>query len=115
MLLSFATGIIIRLRPKWVRDDRNNLVEGEMEALQITGCSIQPGASAEDVAMRQTTTIDYTIFAPATTDVCSTDRLEIYGEVYEVVGEPQRWNSPTGTISHVKILARRWSDKRGDA
>jgi hypothetical protein len=48
------------------------------------------------------------LFAPDHIDLLATDRVEWDGGMYEVDGEPQRWDFPPS--SHVTALLR-----RGDA
>ena len=111
MIASFATDSIVRLRAGETSDSHGNSFPdwgGAVEELTITGCSVQPGATVEMLENREGTRIDLTVYAPANADVRSSDRVRYDGEVFEVDGRPQRWKSPTGTLSHTVILLTLW-------
>ncbi|MFF4779413.1 hypothetical protein ACFY05_42020 [Microtetraspora fusca] len=47
---------------------------------------------------------DLIIYMPPGADVAAADRLEVRGEVYELVGEPFGWSNPlTGTVFGVAV------------
>lgn len=73
----------------------------------ITGCSIQPGSSSEDVNGRDQVITDLSAFLPAGTDITSTDRVRWQGVDYAVHGQPQRWADLEGVESHVHVTLRR--------
>lgn len=108
MLPSFANDTIVVLRPALVEDSRHNLISGDVERHTITGCSVQPGATDEDMHMRDTVTTRWTAYLPPNADIQAADRVEWAGRTYLVDGEPERWVSPTGMVSHVKILLVDW-------
>lgn len=68
----------------------------------VDGCLFAPGPSAElhDAANQVST--DGTVYAPAGTDVVATDRMRVRGALYQVVGDPQVWN----TAGVVVVLRR---------
>lgn len=107
-MLSFMCESVTRLRPIMVEDERHNLVEGEPSALVIAGCSLQPGVSEEVTSMRDTASIIWTLYAPYSADIRHTDTVIYEGVKYAVEGEPERWKSPTGAISHTKIHLKAW-------
>lgn len=107
-MITFANDAIIRIRPVLVEDERHNLVEGEASKLTIFGCSVQPGVSLEENSMRDSTKIAWTAYLPEGADILSTDRVCFDGVEYVIDGEPERWKSPTGALSHVRVFLVRW-------
>jgi len=82
----------------------NPLPEEEHE---IPGCAVAPGTT-EDVSGRDPrTTVDYTVLAPAGTDVLGQDRIRLpapWGGTWQVDGEPRHFVSPfTGWHPGVQI------------
>jgi hypothetical protein len=76
------------------------------------GCAVAQGAkggATEDATGdRNVVVSDLVVFMPAGADVLATDRLEIRGRVYEVVGEPFDWRSPfTGTAFGTAVYCNR--------
>jgi hypothetical protein len=51
----------------------------------------------EDTDRRQGTIYGYTLYFPEATDVLSADRVVLWGDEYDVDGEPGRWTSGTGS------------------
>ncbi|QOI67655.1 head-to-tail stopper [Arthrobacter phage Orcanus] len=112
MLPSFATQEITVVRPVWTTDARGVRKPDYGEAAGrsvVRGCSVQPGASPELVAPgRTTTTVRYTVLAPASVVVESADGVEYRGKLYAVDGEPQVWPSATGALDHVALFLIDW-------
>ena len=110
MLPSFATqSITVRRAP--LVDDHGAEVrdwDGDVDDHTVTGCSIQPLTGAEILANRNAVQAQWRVYAPAGADVEATDHVAFGGHDYEVVGEPLRWQSPTGTLDHVELLLNRW-------
>ncbi len=52
------------------------------------------------------------MFMPAGTDVRGTDRIKHLGRLWEIIGEPSEQISPTGELSHVEVLLKRWEGKK---
>lgn len=112
MLVSFATETLVRLRAAQVMDHGSLVSDWEAAAeVAIPGWSLQPGASAEDLQNRQADRVDWTAIGPYDADVTSADKIRLPSGDYSVVGEPERWKSPTGRISSTKLLLRRWADR----
>lgn len=106
MLPSWATQTITVVEPTLV-DDRGTMVadfDNPASETVVTGCSVQPGASAEVLAARQGVSIRWTVYAPAATVVTAHSAVRFGGRLYDVDGEPQRWPSPTGALAHTVIL-----------
>lgn len=108
-MLSFMTETVTRVRPVMAEDSRHNLIPSTKgEELLISGCSVQPGATAEDIAMRDTVTIRLTVYAPFGADVRADDLIIWRGRTYQVNGHPEQWSSPSGAVSHVKFSLVDW-------
>lgn len=106
MLPSFATQSITVVEPTLV-DDRGTMVadyETPLSEVEVTGCSVQPGASAEVLAARQGVSVRWTVYAPAAAVVTAHSAVRYAGRLYDVDGEPQRWPSPTGGLDHTVLL-----------
>lgn len=76
------------------------------------GCAVAQGAkggATEDLTGDRNVVIsDLIVFMPSVADVVATDRLEVRGRVYEVVGEPFDWVNPfTGTAFGVVVYCNR--------
>lgn len=111
MLPSFATQTVTRLRAPLVDDGHNNAVPNWSAATStpITGCSVQPGSTDEVLENRDTTLIQWTVYAPSTADVLSSDRISYLGVEYEIDGQPAAWPSPSGALDHKVLLLKRWN------
>lgn len=73
-------------------------------------CAVEFGVTDEphDDPGRAQIILDARVFGPADMDVDATDRLEVRGEVYEVIGVPQRPRNPwTGWEPGTTVKLRR--------
>jgi len=112
MLVSFATETLTRLRAPLVLDHGSMVPDWEAaEEAELTGWTLQPGAPVEDLQNREAVRVDWTAYGPYSADVTATDRIRLPSGDYSVIGEPERWKSPTGRISSTKLLLQRWSDR----
>lgn len=109
MLPSFATATIVRQRATLADDGHGNQVPDwtSPAELPIAGCSVQPGATVEDRQNRDSVLIAFTVYVPAGSDVLATDRIRIGSAVFEIDGEPERWETGL-SVDHVKLFLRRW-------
>lgn len=73
----------------------------------VTGCSVQPLGSDEQLSDADRVTTRVKLFAPAGTVLTATDAVETGGVVYEVDGDPEFWTDHRGTPHHVECLLRR--------
>ena len=75
----------------------------------ITGCAIAPRMSTEPTERgRQGVIVGLTVYAPAGSDILSTDSLMVRGHSYLVEGEPAEWVSPyTGWTPGLEVAIRR--------
>lgn len=111
-IVSFATESITRLRAPLVKDHGSMVSDWTAPAqVVLTGWSLQPGASAEDLNNREGVRVDWTAYGPYDADVTAADRIRLPSGDYSVIGEPERWKSPTGLVSSTKLLLQRWVDR----
>lgn len=109
MLVSFAKETLVRLRAPMVKDHGSWVPDWESAPeVELPGWSLQPGASTEDLQNREATRVDWTAYGPYDADVAATDRIRLPSGDYGVIGEPERWKSPTGRVSSTKLLLQRW-------
>lgn len=109
MLPGFAAATVTRERATLVDDGHGNLAESwdSPDTVEIVGCSVQPGASTENLQNRDTTLIAYTVYAPADADVVATDRILIGATPFAIDGEPARWSTGL-SLDHMVLLLKRW-------
>ena len=107
---------VVRLRrgPSPGRDVRGQPIPGPLTETPIEGCAVTPRAETPQVGgpeqqFRDTVIVGYTIYAPAGSDLVTTDQVRVRGEVCEITGEPGDWGrSPfTGTAGPVQFAADR--------
>lgn len=107
---------IVRLRrgPSPGRDPRGQPIPGPLTETEMTGVVVTPRAETPDVGGsqqqgRDTVIVGFTVYAPAGSDVLTTDQFRIRGEVCEVTGQPGDWgrNPFTGTHGPVQFAADR--------
>jgi hypothetical protein len=111
MLVSFATETLTRLRAPLVLDHGSMVADWDAATeATLTGWTLQPGAPVEDLQNREAVRVDWTAYGPYAADVIATDRIRLPSGDYSVIGEPERWKSPTGRISSTKLLLQRWTD-----
>lgn len=110
-VVSFANEAITRPRAALVMDHGSMVQDwGHAAPATLTGWSLQPGASTEDLDHREAVRVDWTAYGPYDADVLATDRIRLPSGDYAVIGEPERWRSPTGLVSSTKLLLQRWAD-----
>lgn len=111
-IVSFANETITRLRAVLVLDHGSMVSDWTAPAeVTIPGWSLQPGASAEDLQNRDAVRVDWTAYGPYDADVTAADKIRLPSGDYGVIGEPERWKSPTGRVSSTKLLLQRWVDR----
>lgn len=111
VLPSFANQSWTRERYPTLDDGHGNDVpdlDETPETLTISRCSIQPGPPSNVLGDREAALIAWTIYQSPGEDVQHTDFGRIDGELYRVQGNPQRWTSPSGSVSHDVVLLERW-------
>ena len=109
MLPSWASERIVVTEPVWVDERGSKVATYPGPGAFVEGCDVQPGASANDQALRDNITIRKTVFLPPGTPITRHARVSHGGADYAIEGEPQVWQSPFGTVSHVMLLLIDWS------
>lgn len=111
MLPSWARDTVTRIRPgtKELRGsvvpDWSNPTEAE-----ITGCSIQPGATTLSQDGRVLAISDgFTGYFPPGADIAAGDKIRLKDDEYQIIGKPRPWTSPTGLVSSLQAQLERWS------
>ncbi|MEU1071939.1 MULTISPECIES: hypothetical protein [unclassified Streptomyces] len=96
------------------RDERGHPLPGPDISFDLTGCVVtprqeNPGVGSPEQQGRDTVIKGWTVYAPAGSDVRTTDRVVIRGQACEVTGEPGNWGrSPfSGTRGVVQFAADR--------
>lgn len=76
-------------------------------AVPVTGVAVEPRPSSEPVQdARNAVTSGFTLYFPPGTPVTAADRVQVRGQVYDVLGEPAVWVNPytgwvAGTVAQV--------------
>lgn len=93
----------VTVRRAGTASDHGNTIADWSAATEhtINGCSVQPAGGVEDPINRDSVTTLWHVYAPAGADVQDTDRIVVYGELYEVDGPVRRW--ATGLLDHVEF------------
>jgi hypothetical protein len=93
-------------------DDRGTMVPdwtlNPESCVVVSGCSVQPGDSSEDLAMRQNVSVRWTVWAPPDAPVTATSGVIFRGVLYAVAGEPEVWTDPLGRLSHKVARLEAW-------
>lgn len=111
-VVSFANETITRLRAPQIMDHGSLVSNWDAAvAASLAGWSLQPGASVEDLQNREAVRVDWTAYGPYDADVTGADKIRLPSGDYGVIGEPERWKSPTGRVSSTKLLLQRWADR----
>ena len=102
---------ITRLRPGTTVSRGSAIYDwSKADTLIISGCDLQPGATARDMDGRVLNYSDgYTAYLPAGADVQAGDRIIYNGNTYEINGDIRPWNSPTGAVAHIQLNLTRWT------
>ena len=102
---------ITRLRAPVVMDHGSLVADWDnATGAVLTGWLLHPGASVEDLQNREAVRVEWTAYGPYDADVIASDRIRLPSGDYAVVGEPERWKSPSGRLDGTKILLQRWSE-----
>lgn len=101
-LPSFATDTVTRLRGNATTDEYgNDAIDWSAPAeVDVAPSLVQPAATSELDGDREAITTRWTWRMPAGADVIGTDRARWRGEVYQIDGDVQPWDSPTGALDH---------------
>ncbi|MCW2870890.1 hypothetical protein [Actinacidiphila oryziradicis] len=69
----------------------------------VAGCFVQPRTSSERTDMQDQVITGAVVFMAAGTDVLATDKVRFNGVVYQVDGEPRRWDDKRGNRHHLEV------------
>lgn len=108
---SWATQTIKRIRPG-VKTVRGSDIRDwdNADELLIGNCSMQPAGNTLSQDGRVLGVFDgYTCYAPINADIRAGDRIEFGGQLYEINGEPNLWQSATGNLNNMLLNLVRWS------
>lgn len=109
-IVSFANEALTRLRAPTVIDHGSPVRDWDNAAgAVLEGWTLQPGASDEDTYRGEVVRADWTAHGPYDADVIATDKIRLPSGDYSIIGEPERWKSPTGRISSTKLLLQKWA------
>jgi hypothetical protein len=105
---------ILRTGPSPGRDPRGQPLPGPDESFDVPGCVVTPREQTPTVGGseqqgRDTVIVGWTVYAPAGTDIRTTDRARIRGVDCDITGEPGDWgrNPFTGLRGVVQFAADR--------
>lgn len=73
----------------------------------VTGCSVQPVSTTEDVSNVDQVVSRWRMFAPAATAFTATDGVISDGVLYQVDGDPQIWSDLGGNPHHIECYLKR--------
>ena len=109
MLPSFATETVTRYRPSTTTERGSTFADwANATSESITGCHVQPDTTSSDFTDRAQSQLTYTLWAPPGSDVMKGDRIEAQGHLFDVVGVPFQWHSPTGAVDHLTCRMTEW-------
>lgn len=99
--------VIIVHRTLSGRDSYGNDTYSETQET-VSYCSVHPGLTTEVFAGTDVTTADVTVYLPDGTAITALDAMILPdGNLYEVEGKPNQWQSPfTGIRSFVAVAGR---------
>lgn len=107
-MISFATQTVTVIRAAWVTERGDEIADWTAATEHaVSGCRFQPGSTSEVHDNRDALVSSPVLFAPYDADLLARDRVRIDSTVYDVEGEPRRWQSPTGALAHSEITLRR--------
>ncbi|UGS26326.1 hypothetical protein K8F61_17120 [Microbacterium resistens] len=109
------SGVVARhsitiVRAPLVEDGRGNEARDWEHAAESAsaGWAIDVGASGEDTVNRDGSSVAYTLRGPFAADVQATDRVRLFGDLYDVDGGVLRQPGPSPVTSHTIIRLIRW-------
>lgn len=110
MLPSFCRDTITILRPT-IRTVRGTQVAdySTPDRIEVEGCHVNFQASSIDRDGRLSVEVTAKLHAPALTSINADDHIEYDDAIYELLGEPLRHVSPTGSIDYIEATLARWS------
>ena len=108
-LPSFFTLSITRIRPKTVTERGSTFADwSNTKSKNINNCHVQQRSTTSDFSDRAESDTVTVLWAPYDADIKKGDRIDTGTGIYDVVGEPFIWESPTGTIDHIEVRIEKW-------
>lgn len=101
---------VVVVEPSWV-DDRGTMrpdYENPVSSTVVDLCSVQPGASSEDLQNRTQNTIRWNIFVRRIVPVSDHAAVRIGGTDYAMSGSAAYWKSPSGAVSNTALNVVDW-------
>lgn len=89
------------------KDKHGDPLSGDPAEVTVSGCSMQPGASTEDLDGRDTVAAEWDLFIPPGVTITALHRVRFHGELYEVDGAPQSWDDERGRPHHIEARLKR--------
>lgn len=98
-------------RAPLVDDGRGNQARdwANAEEHDSAGWAIDAGDTSEDNENRDGAAVSYTCRGPFGADILGSDRVELFGSLFEVVGGVLRQPGPSPVTSHVIVKLTSWS------
>lgn len=98
-------------RAPLVDDDRGNLIPDWDAAAShtSTGWAVDAGDTSEDTRNRDGSSVTYTCRGPWGADILGSDRVALFGDVFEVFGSVLKQPGPTPRTSHVIVRLTNWA------
>ncbi len=100
-MAGFSGETVTVIRPPTL-DQFGDPLPGTSVEYPVGGCMFAPGSSDEAGLGTNQVVTDGAVYGPASMDVQHSDRIRIRGDLYEVIGKPQRWGS-FGTVVAVRL------------
>lgn len=106
--MDFQFGETVTLNSRTVsgQDDYGNDVY-TTEAVILPNVPVWPSASTEVTQGQDMVTSDLTAVLPSGTDVSAVDSVQVYGNTYEIVGEPGQYQNSFSGTSLIEIRLKR--------
>jgi len=111
-LPSLARDVMTILRPTMVVDHGASVpdwTQPPRETVNVTGCSVQPAAGADDREHRDSISAVFTVWAPPGTEIGSLDRVLVdeYDGPLQITGERLTW-AVDSKLDHVVFDLTAW-------
>lgn len=110
MLPSFCKSQIMVSRAPYIEERGSRIRDwNNASTFVIAGCSVQPADTSGDNKDREQTEISATLYAGPYADIEQGDRIIYNGVIYDIIGEPYLWESPTGKLNYIGAKLKEWN------
>jgi len=89
------------------KDRHGDSLPGDPSETTVSGASVQPASTQEELDSRDTVIAQWVCFMPPGTDITATDQVRFRGDLYDVDGDPQPWDDELGRPHHIEVQLRR--------